>query len=217
MANTNVDLETIDILLIGDEDEIAEGIRLIDALFREKIVGIIRKKALSAKSYDLLDIYQNVILSILECARKGNYNPDAQKLESFIYTITYRRAMDWLRNKCGIREEHNTDMVVKSVQEAISGSKYDEVWQRAQSEGKRALLLETIQNLIPRLKGRQRQIAEIIYENIPKWLGLADIKKQILQRYGEDISIVAVKRARQEVRNKIKESLEQTGYGDDDD
>lgn len=111
MASTKVDLETIDIYLIGDEKEIAEGIRLIDAHFREKIVAIIRKKALSANEHDLRDIYHNVIVSILECANKGNYNPDAQKLVGFIYKIAYRRAVDWVREKCGIKEKHNTDLV----------------------------------------------------------------------------------------------------------
>jgi len=68
MANTKVDLETIDIYLIGDEKEIAEGIRLIDAHFREKIVWIIRKKALSAKQNDLYDI------SLLSGYKSNNIN-----------------------------------------------------------------------------------------------------------------------------------------------
>ncbi|MBC8468133.1 MAG: hypothetical protein H8D56_01565 [Planctomycetes bacterium] len=213
MENNTVDVETINILLIGDEKDIAEGIRLIHAHYREKIVWIIRRKALSAQKHDLSDIYQNVILSILECAKKGNYDPDAQKLESFIYTITYRRAVDWIREKHGIIEEHNTDLLVEATQEIISESKYNEYWQKAQIEEKRILIFETIRNLIPRLKHRQRQIAEIIIENFPNLFEISDIKKQLLRQYGEDVTTVAVKRARQEVINKIKESLERAGYG----
>ena len=213
MQKNTVDVETINILLIGDEKEIAEGIKLIDAHFREKIVRIIRRKALSAKQHDLFDIYQNVILSILECATKGKYNPDAQKLESFIYTISYRRAVDWIRERLGIIEEHNTDLLVGATQEIISDSKYNEYWQKAQVEEKRNLIFETIRNLIPKLKHRQRQIAEIIIENFPNLFEISDIKKQLLRQYGEDVTTVAVKRARQEVINKIKESLESAGYG----
>ncbi len=213
MEKKTVDVETINILLISDEREIAEGIRLIDAHYREKIVWIIRKKALSAQQHDLFDIYQNVMLSILECATKGNYNPDAQKLESFIYTISYRRAVDWIREKCGIIEERNIDLLVEATQEIISESKYNEYWQIAQVEEKRILILETIRNLIPKLKHRQRQIAEVIVENFPNIFEISDIKKQLLRQYGEDVTTVAVKRARQEVINKIKESLELAGYG----
>jgi RNA polymerase sigma factor (sigma-70 family) len=214
MDDTTIDLEAIDIYLIGNEEEIAEGIRLIDAHFREKIIGIIRKKALSADQHDLLDIYQNVILSILECAKKGNYNADTQKLESFIYTIAYRRAVDWLRDKSRIREEHNTDLVVESTKEIICESKYNEIWQKAQSEGKRSLILKIIRNLIPKLKHRQRQVAEIILRNFPELLDLSGIKDQLLKRYGEDVTTLAIKRARQEVYSKIKDALPIDDYGD---
>ena len=44
MAKEIVDVETIDILLLGDKDEIAKAVRLINLHFREKIVGIIRKR-----------------------------------------------------------------------------------------------------------------------------------------------------------------------------
>lgn len=214
MKDTEVDLETINIYLIGDEKEIAEGIRRIDAHFREKIVGIIRKKALSANEHDLLDIYHNVIVSIMECAKQGKYNPDAQKLEGFIYTIAYRRAVDWIRDKCEIIEEHNTDLVVESTKEIICGSRFNEYWQKAQSEDKRGLILETIRNLIPQLKHRQRQIAEIIITNFPKLMDLKGIKSQILERYGEEVTTIAVKRARQEVYKKVKEALSTAGYGE---
>lgn len=214
MTKKTVDVETIDILLIGNEEEIAEGVRQINDGFQEKIVEIIRKKALSANEHDLLDIYQNVMLSILECAKKGNYDPDAKKLQSFIYTIAYRRAADWVRDKCGIKEEHNTDLVVESAQEIICGSKYSEPWQEAQSKEERTLILETLRNSISKLKRRQRQVAEVIVGNFPNLLSNLDIKNQILRRYGEDVTTVAVKSAKQEVYNKVKEALSITGYGE---
>ncbi len=58
MNKKTIDVETIDILLIGNEEEVTEGIRQIDANFKEKIVEIIRKRALSANTDDLFDIYQ---------------------------------------------------------------------------------------------------------------------------------------------------------------
>jgi len=217
MADTTDDLETletINIYLIGDKEEIGKGITLIDACFREKIVGIIRKKALSANEHDLLDIYQDVMLSILKCATKNLYNPDVQKLEGFIYTVAYRRAAQWVRDKCRIKEKYSIDQLIESTQQIICDSKYDEPWQAAQLEEKRALILANIRRLVSGLKPRQRQVGEIIIEHFPDLLSTPDIKEQILQRYGEDVSTVAVKRAIQEVLNKVKESLRISGYGD---
>ena len=168
---------------------------------------------MSANAHDLFDIYQDVMLSILECATLRNYNPDAQKLEGLIYTIAYRRAADWVRAKTGVKEG-NTDDIADSVQQIICGSKYDDPWQKAQSEEKRGLILRTIENLVPTLKHRQRQVAEIIKINFPDFLDDPSIKKQILHISGEDVTTLAVKSARQEVYSKIRDALSIAGYGD---
>lgn len=218
MNKKTIDVETIDILLIGNEEEITEGIRLIDANFKEKIVEIIRKRALSANPDDLFDIYQEVMLGIYKNAREGKYDPGTKKktLMAFIYKIASNKAIDWLRRKYAQKRKRDTDqdVLIDSVAEIIKDSSVYESWQNAHQNEERAIILETIRNLVPRLKHRQRQVAEIIVENFPKLLSLLDIKKQLLERYGEDVTTVAVKSARQEVYNKVKEALSITGYGE---
>lgn len=218
MNKETVDVETIDILLIGDEEEVAEGIRRIDANFKEKIVEIIRKRALSANPDDLFDIYQEVLLGIYKNAREGKYDPGTKKktLMAFIYKIASNKAIDWLRRKYAQKRKRDTDqdVLIDSVAEIIKDSSIYESWQNAHQNEERAIILGAIRNLVPRLKHRQRQVAEIIVENFPKLLILLDIKKQLLERYGEDVTTVAVKSARQEVYNKVKEALSIAGYGE---
>ena len=218
MNKKTIDVETIDILLIGNEEEVAEGIRLIDANFKEKIVEIIHKRALSANTDDLFDIYQEVLLGIYKNAREGKYDPGTKKktLMAFIYRIASNKAIDWLRRKYAQKRKRDTDqdVLIDSVAEIIKDSSVYESWQNAHQNEERAIILESIRNLVHRLKHRQRQVAEIIIENFPKLLSLLDIKKQILERYGEDITTVAVKSARQEVYNKVKEALSIAGYGE---
>ena len=124
MANKTVDVEEINILLIGDENEINEGIRLIDLYYKKKIVEIIRYKALSANKDDLFDIYQDVILGILENIKKGNYNPDKKSLEAYIYKITSNKATDWLRKKTTIKRggDINIEELIKNVANRINNS-----------------------------------------------------------------------------------------------
>lgn len=218
MNKKTIDVETIDILLIGNEEEVAEGIRLIDANFKEKIVEIIHKRALSANTDDLFDIYQEVLLGIYKNAREGKYDPGTKKktLMAFIYRIASNKAIDWLRRKYAQKRKRDTDkdVLIDSVAEIIKDSSVYESWQNAHQNEERAIILETIRNLITRLKNRQRQVAEIIVENFPKLLSLLDIKKQILELYGEDVTTVAVKSARKEVYKKVKEALSIAGYGE---
>lgn len=214
MKKDTVDVEAIDILLIGDKDEITEGIKRIDAHFCEKIVEIIRKRALSANQDDLLDIYQEVMLGIYEDALKGIYDPDKKALKSFIYKIASNKATDWLRRKFAHKRDTSQDVLIDSVAETIKDSNIREAWEYAYEKEQRAIILKTIRELIPKLKLRQRQVAEIIIENYPDFLSESEIKKQILQRYGEDVTSVAVKRARKEVYSKVKEALSIAGCGD---
>jgi RNA polymerase sigma factor (sigma-70 family) len=218
MADTKVDLETIDIYLLGNEEEIAKGIRLIDAHFEEKILWIIRKKALSATPDELFDIYQEVLLGIYKKAQEGKYDPGTKTktLMGLIYKIALNKAKDWLKRKFAQKRirDIDQDVLVDSVAETIKDSGVYESWQKAHQNEERAIILETIRNLVPRLKYRQRQVAEIIVENFPKLLDLPDIKEQILDLYGEDITTVAIKSARKEVYNKVKEALSTAGYGE---
>ena len=216
MAKETVDVETIDTLLIGDKDEISEAIGLIDANFRKKIVEIIRQRVLSANSDDLFDIYQEVLLGIYNVALEGKYDPGKKTLEGFIYRVASNKAIDWLRRKHAQKRIINTgqDVLVDSVADIIKDSNIYESWQYAHQNEERAIILETIRKLIPELKPRQRQVAEIIHVNFPNILNNLEIKEQILRRYGEDVTTLTVKSARKEVHDKVKEALSTSGYGD---
>lgn len=198
MAKDIVDVETIDILLIGDKNEIAEAIRLINANFRKKIVEIIRQRVLSANSDDLFDIYQEVLSGIYKDALEGKYNPDKKTLQGFIYKIASNKSVDWLRRKYAQKRNRDTeqDVLIDSVSETIKDTKIYEAWQYAQQNEERDIILKTIRKLMTELKPRQRQVAEIIHINFLNILRNVEIKEQILQRYGEDVTTLAVKSAR---------------------
>lgn len=208
MANPEAGIEEMEILLIGDKYEISEAVRQIHCKFKEHIVRIIRKRAPSAKAHDVEDIYQEVLVSILETARSGKYIPEAPSLMSFIYTIANRRAIDWLRKISRRKEETNSDLLIDTVHEAISSSTFSDSWEKKSKDGGRSKLLAEIRNLIPKLKLRQRQVAEVIYESFPDLLSDSDIKNLIYQRYKDDVTVIAVKRARQEVYKKLRDLLQ---------
>ena len=216
MTDTTIDLETINIHLIGNEKEIAAGIRLIDAQFRPRIYAVIRSKAFSANPDDVFDIYQLVLLGINQSARAGDYDPDATALEGFMYRIAANKAVDWLRKKTAIKRGGNVDqdVLIDSVSEAIKDSNIYEAWHEAHRNEERGTILETIRSLVPNLKLRQRQVAEIIIGAFTASLDNSEIKERILQVYGEDVSTSAVKSAKTKVLEKVQLSLKRRGYGE---
>jgi RNA polymerase sigma factor (sigma-70 family) len=216
MAKETVDVETINILLISGKDNIAKGIRLIHDSFKEKIVQIIRRTAVSADKDDLRDIYQDVILDISQAAYEGKYDPDKKTLQGYIYKVATNKAKDWLRRKFAQKRFRSTEKgpSLDVVAITLEDSSIQEAWHYAQQNEEVDLILENIRQSIPRLKKRQRQVAEIILLKWPAFLNDAEIKREILNNYGEDVTTLAIKSARQEVYSKVKEALITNGSGD---
>ncbi len=216
MAKDIIDVETINILLISEEENIEKAIRIIDATYRQKIVEIIRFKAKSASDDELFDIYQDTIFAIYQVAIERKYEPDSGSFYGFIYKVAINKATDWLRKKFALKrnQDIDNDALINVVTQTIKNSSIKEAWQYAQQKETRTIILEKIRNLIPGLKKRQRQVAEIIEKNFPDVLSNSEVKLQILSVYNEDVTVLAVKRAKQEVYNKIKETLSTTGCGE---
>lgn len=209
-------IETIDIYLIGDDKEIVEGIKLIDFHFKKKMVSFINSRAPSANIDDSFDIYQDVLMGIFKDARDGKYDPDAASLKAYIYKIASNKTLSWLRRKLAFKRNPDTgiETLIDSVAEAIQDSSIHEAWQYAHLNEARTTILRTIRDLVPKLKPRQRQVAEIMKESFPYTLSDDEIKMKILSSYGEEVTRIAVKSARQEVYKKIREALIITGNGD---
>lgn len=209
MRNNDVDTETIDILLIGNEDELAEAIYEIDRLFKGKIVELIRRKVLSANTEDLLDIYQEALLGIYLYAKEGKYEPEPKSLKGLIYRIASNKADDWVRKRHAKKRSAEVEegVLIDAVVETIRDSNIAEAWENAQMNEGRKIILKTIQDIIPRLKLRQRQVAEIICQHFPASLSNEAIRDEILRMGGELVTVQAVKRAREEVLKKVEISL----------
>lgn len=216
MSNTSIDTETIDIYLIGNDEEIAEGIKLIDFHFRKKIASLIERRAPSANPDDIFDIYQEVLLGIFKEAQEQKYKPGVASLEAYIFKIASNKTRDWLRKKLALKRnpEADREALVDFLAEAIQDSSIHEAWQYAHLNEARSAILKTIRNLIPKLKPRQRQVAEIMKENIPNILDDNEIRKIISINYDKGVTKLAVKSARQAVYKKIKEALMVNGNGD---
>lgn len=206
---TAAHLDEISILLIGNEEEQNEAVRLIDKHLRRPIVAKIRRSAIGLPSADLPDVYQEVLLDVLEAARKGQYDPD-RSLLPFIFTVAYRRAIDRVRKISG--KQVAEAELLDAITESLADTKVGEAWREviAREEGRK--MMEVIRNTIAKMPARQRQVASVVIERFPDTATLQEIRQEILGRTGEQLTVVAVKRARQEARKKIREQLVLGGY-----
>jgi DNA-directed RNA polymerase specialized sigma24 family protein len=210
MSKETIDVETIDLLLTSNErDDVAEAIRLIHNNYKEKIVEAIRLIALSADRDEIEDIYQNVLWALSDAANHGKYELGKTRLHGFIYMVAINKAKDWLRQKYAQKRSHDGDgdVSVDSMAEVLKDSGVLEPWEYAAEKEETTRILEEMKKSLPNLKTRQGQVAEIILINWPNFLSDREIKEEILRVHGEDVTTAAVKSARQEVYEKIRQTL----------
>lgn len=208
-GSNELDVEDVSILLIGSEEEQNEAIRLIDKHLRRPILAKIRQSAPGLASGELPDVYQDVLLSILEAARQKRYDAD-QPLLPFVFTVAYRRAIDRIRNSS--RGQAAESELLDAVRDRLADTKVGEAWKNvvAQEDGRR--MMESIRNAIAAMPERQRHVAAFVIEHFSDVPTMQEIQQQILERTGEHLTVVAVKRAWQEALQKIREQLVRGGY-----
>ena len=207
-----VDPEEISILLIGDSQEQERAISLIHKHLRKAIIYKIRAAAIRLAPDELLDVYQEVLLNVWNAAKEKRYNPD-KPLLPFLFMLAQRRAYDRVR-KNDAKKIHESRLL-DEVSESLKDTKVGEAWQivAARNEGRR--MMDIICKTVVKMPTRQRQVASVDIEHFPKILSPQDVSEIIYRTTGEKITVVAVKRARQEARKKIREQLINAGYMED--
>lgn len=207
-AATGLDDEEVSILLIGNEEEQNEAIRLIDRHLRRPIAGVIRKAAPSLRAEELRDAYQDVILAIIQAAREQRYDAD-RPLLPFIFTLARYKAIDRVRKKS---RKVGKKQVLDAIAETLADTKVGEAWRNVASKHDGRRMMEAIRNAIARMPERQRLVASVVIDLFPETPTLQQIQEEIHQGTGEQLTIVAIKSARREARKKIREQLVRAGY-----
>jgi DNA-directed RNA polymerase specialized sigma24 family protein len=208
-AETKVDTDEISLLLIGNQEEQNQAISLIDKHLRKSILYRIRQTGLSLSPEELLDVYQEVLLNIIEAARGKRYDPD-QPLLPFIFTLAQRRTIDRIR-KMKIRRENESELL-DEIAGTLKDTKVGEAWQMVAKKNDGRKMLELMRRAIVRMPRRQRQVAEVIYVRFHEEPAYQEICDEIYEKTGERLTVVMVKGAWREARKKIKEVLIDAGY-----
>ena len=204
-----IDPEEISILLIGDEEEQNRAIFLINEHLRDVLVYEIRKTALTVPSDEIMDIYQEVLLNVLAAARERRYNPD-QPLLPFLFMLAYRRACDQIRRKT--TAEKNESQLVEAVLQRLKNTRVGEAWGLVAKKNDGSRMIEIMRRVVVGMPSRQRQVASVVIDYFPEIPSKEEIRDAIFKDTGELVTIVAIKRAWQEARGKIRERLIDAGY-----
>lgn len=204
-----LDTEEISILLIGDEAERKQAIELIDKHLQRAIARKIRYAAPGLPPDELLEVYGDVLLGVWKAAKEGRFDPD-RPLLPFLFTLAQRKAYDRLRKRSRVQKAR--EELLDAVAERLAGTEVGAAWEEvvAREDGQR--MNGIIRDTVARMPARQRQVASVVIECFPSIPTPQEIRQEIYETTGEQLTVVAVKRAWQEARAKLREQLVLAGY-----
>jgi len=149
------------------------------------------------------------LLNVLEAAREQRYDPD-RPLLPFLFTLAYRRACDRIRKNDTKKE--NEKKLLDEISQKLKGTKVGGAWEIVAQRNAGSRVIEAIRRSIMKMPTRQRQVAEIMIDFFPEKPSNQKICEEVRSKTGEPITIVSVKRAKQEARKKIYDLLVSLGY-----
>ncbi len=142
-------------------------------------------------------------------AREGEYDPD-RPLLPFLLTIAHRRAIDHIRKKTTLR--CNEKELLDAVANSLADTQVGEAWKNVTASQDGQKMLKLIRDVITEMPERQRQVSSVIIDCYPDNLSIEETREELFRRTGERPTALAVKRARQEARKKIRKQLVSGGF-----
>lgn len=187
------------------------GIRVLHEDFSEVILRYIKKHAWGLQLADWMDIYQQTMLELLRRAREPGF--DHRKPLALVFCIVKRRARDMLRRKKH-RANPDTDAILEYVAKDYSESdigiklRYPDhvVWEEFR---------QNLYEVIAALPERQRIVARVFvdnYEDFRERDTYAPLAELVGGITGKPESVVAVKNAWLEAKQKIVKEMTRRGF-----
>jgi DNA-directed RNA polymerase specialized sigma24 family protein len=200
------DEEEVRLLLAGDEDELAHGLKLIDQEYRLKLSGWLRTRFPGLTSSELSDCWQDTLTAMHKTISKGGFDLDRSVLP-FVCTILRRRAIDT------VRRVQSAKNVLEQIGYALPDTQTAAKW-RLLSEAQRPEVREAIRQATCRLPEKQRIVVQAYVDGYPKteedW---GELVRMVSERTGQSETLVSVKGSLREGLKKVREHLCRNGYG----
>lgn len=198
------DEEAVRILLIGDDEEIDQGLVLIHQHLQNRIVGWLRREFPGMAPDDLADAWGETLVGILRRARERQFDGD-RPLMPLLCKIAYARATDHTRRRT------TRDDALAAVGEMLRGTQAGRQWQRL-DPAERNEVMALIRGAIATLPGKQREVFQAFIDGYPETRSREVLREKVSEATGREETLVSVKRALQEGRAKVGEFLRRKGY-----
>ncbi|MCB7129871.1 MAG: sigma-70 family RNA polymerase sigma factor [Candidatus Brocadiales bacterium] len=188
------------------------GIECLDAFFQEEVAGYIKFVGYGAlDTHDMADIYQNVIVDLIQAVQKPNFDPTEPM--RLVYRIAYTNTKDYLKKR-RIRSAANLDDCLNYLTDDFKGTDVELRWKYMTKE-QQTKFNNALFEIINELSEMQR-ITAIVF--ITRFKEIRDtnlftaVAEGIREFANIDITVAAAKGNWYRARTKIAEELLIRGF-----
>lgn len=201
---SHFDEEEARLLLDGSEEEVNQGLSLIDRHLRKGVAGWVRERFPGLSAEDLADVWAMTLAGIFELVRKGRFDCN-KPLMPLICTIASARATDFTRRGTA------RDSVITAVGERLRDTRTGRQWQ-AFDQAERNEAMELIRAAIATLPRRQGEVFQAFVDHYPETDDRTVLREKVSEATGREVTLVAARRALQEAFEKVRALLRRKGY-----
>jgi DNA-directed RNA polymerase specialized sigma24 family protein len=203
VATIHPDENSIPLLLAGSEEQIADGLALIERLLRQRLCRWIRRRFPAMSAEDLGDAWGSTLVCVLQSVRSRRFATN-QPIAPWLRKIVYARAADETRRKT--RQEE----ILKAACTTLCTGRHAHGVPAVDATRKE--FRDVICAAIKGLPRNQRIVLEAFVDCFPETQSMEILRSKVSRVTGRAQTLPAVKRALQEGRHKVREFLSSRGY-----
>jgi hypothetical protein len=188
------------------------GVECLHAFFQQEVAGYIKCVGHGAlDTHDIADIYQNVIVELIQAVQKPNFDPTEPM--RLVYWMAYTNTKDYLKSR-GIRSAANLDDCLNYLANDFKGTDVELRWKYMTKEQQtefNSALFAIVSNL-----SEMQRITAIVFITRFKEIRGTDLFTAVAEGIREfaniDITAAAAKGNWYRARTKIAEELRAKGF-----
>lgn len=188
------------------------GIEVLHTFFQSEIAGYIKFVGHGAlNDHDIADIYQDVIMEMIEAVKKPTFDPNEPM--RLVYRIAFTNTKEYLRNR-SIHSAANLDDCLEFLATDLEGTDVQLRW-RYLTRDKQRDFNNALFEIVSDLPEMQRITAIVFITRYKQIRGrnlFTPVAEGIKEFSGKDITAAAAKRNWHEARKKIAEELIKRGF-----
>lgn len=213
---TFTSLDDVLLALVGSESEAKNAIRHIHLTYGERLTRHLNKKFDSLSTEDKEDLLQDVYVRLWKKGRNGTLNIDVG-LMPLLMTMANNFAVDAIRRRDSKQRLLDSDVYRTLCEAATHGTMIGEQFRRLSVLKKAESKLVTFKDWLHTLPPKQKEVAYVLADcgqdimdeqrEFSGRIGPMVIYEEMLQRGMQPGSVMSVKRALQEIRDKFEKHL----------